>query len=674
MAWWRIFRKELYELAQQTSLLVLLFVFPILLLFVIANIRANEPIVRVQIVTTERITPFSKDEFTDLPNVLRKLNAPQGFVIRLLWSSLSIRARKILDLSYEADELRAEDLREIRDELGDLFASPDLYIALTTQVDSEHVDTFFDAVKLTPSLTAEILEDARERGELQEAEVQSIRSKMNTLMDATGLTELAWGDLELPVELREILLGVLSETELVLLNLRFLQEVYSFALDVSAFIPEQDSQFEGLDLEGARVIIEDFQQSRAPHFMYLWERIPPNAKEAIYESADDSELPLWVVTAFIGVVENLRTGPPLDRTLLINQGREETMKQFQWARSEDEFRQANRWVLEDVLEDALIEQHEDRRPIPSYLELKKTLSQLSNIEIMASTSSIHDERETLFTQNADMTLLWNGEWRAFTSHSGRSQRGRLIPALIVTRALELLAEEEMPPFTVLFLLAGAEAVESRYGPALLYPQSPGRDVSRIPAFIALVIAFYPFFLISESLSREKAYGSLQVLLCTSKVGWIGLVLGKSILPLFVTSLVSIVLLAFSSVLFEIGLKPHFVSAALTQMLAMSGSLFMGWCLGSLAGSQVQVYCASAIYLLCLITLTGFIFPLEQASSFVFSLSHAFPLSFSLPPLESWMKQGLSGFLYIRELIWLIALSVVYGTSAGLSLVAMRRRI
>jgi hypothetical protein len=84
---------------------------------------------------------------------------------------------------------------------------------------------------------------------------------------------------------------------------------------------------------------------------------------------------------------------------------------------------------------------------------------------------------------------------------------------------------------------------------------------------------------------------------------------------------------------------------------------------TLVKSQLQAYLIAALYFLCLMLLTGFIYPLEKAVDSIQILSHILPLTYSQEYFTSWLLQGAQAEHYQQEIMWLVLQSIIYSIFA-----------
>jgi len=202
-----------------------------------------------------------------------------------------------------------------------------------------------------------------------------------------------------------------------------------------------------------------------------------------------------------------------------------------------------------------------------------------------------------------------------------------------------------------------------------FPPVSQADRSAVPGLIALIAVFTPFLLASAAFVRERETGMLEVLVLAGRRRWPALVAGKLLLPLLVAAISLLLQLVLARSFFAFGLKPGLAGMLALQFLAALGSGLLGLSVSAIVRSQQQAYLVSAVYLLCLMLVTGYVYPLEQAGAVVRFASHALPLTFSGPAFEGWLTQGAGLALFPAEAMWLAGQCAL---AALLCMAALRR--
>jgi len=146
-----------------------------------------------------------------------------------------------------------------------------------------------------------------------------------------------------------------------------------------------------------------------------------------------------------------------------------------------------------------------------------------------------------------------------------------------------------------------------------------------------------------------------------------LIAGKTLFALAVTFFNFALMLVLTQSFYSLHLKSGVLRMILFLLPAILSSALLGLTISALSKSQAQTVVSSALYFLGLLLLTGFVYPLERASSVIRALAHLFPLTFVKPTLKGWM-QGVQP-LELREPS--VALWVQCAFFAFLTLLAVR---
>jgi ABC-type multidrug transport system permease subunit len=166
-----------------------------------------------------------------------------------------------------------------------------------------------------------------------------------------------------------------------------------------------------------------------------------------------------------------------------------------------------------------------------------------------------------------------------------------------------------------------------------------RTNALVPGYITLIGVFVSFVLASFALVRERESGTLPSLVIEARRDWSAVGLGKLLLPVLAGVILSAVLVVAARLVYGIGVKPGMPYAALTLLLAVSVSALVGLAVSAVLESSREAHAACAVYLVCLILLTGMVSPLEQASDIAIAVAHLFSFTVTAPAMEEWMAAG-----------------------------------
>ena len=184
------------------------------------------------------------------------------------------------------------------------------------------------------------------------------------------------------------------------------------------------------------------------------------------------------------------------------------------------------------------------------------------------------------------------------------------------------------------------------------------NVELVSTVIALFNAFLPFLIACSLLSREWENGTLPALLVVSGVSWFGIIAGKFLVSITLTSICFFCMLIISFSYFDIPVRLDFMPILVVQIGAMSISAFWGLAASTFAKSQFQAYFLSALYMFCLIFLTGIAFSISNASKILVGIAQGFPLTFSRSPLSQWLIDGSSSLPLDGDLLTLGAQLII----------------
>ena len=209
------------------------------------------------------------------------------------------------------------------------------------------------------------------------------------------------------------------------------------------------------------------------------------------------------------------------------------------------------------------------------------------------------------------------------------------------------------------ILAQSSEVDWQRPLISFFPTAYGRDYFAVPKLISILVCFMPFLLASVSIIIERDEHTLEPLLVALGTNWSRLMAGKALLPLFVGLFHFLLMVLMSQSLFGLHLKSGFWSILTIQTAAATASVILGLGISCIVSSQLYALIASAVYLLCLILFTGFIFPIDTASPLIGALSHLFPLTFTLDPMTNWNFSGINLRYFSKELAYLTLQIVIY---------------
>lgn len=229
-------------------------------------------------------------------------------------------------------------------------------------------------------------------------------------------------------------------------------------------------------------------------------------------------------------------------------------------------------------------------------------------------------------------------------------------ALVVSYARELTASSGgrvAPP------LVGAD-VRVWFNPSL-----ESRDFM-IPGILALVLLVVTTNLSSMAIVREKELGTLEQLNVTPLARW-ELIAGK-LVPYALLGMVDVFLVVAVAVgWFEVPLRGSFALLVLMCLVYLLTTLGLGLFVSTISRTQQQaMMTTSFFFLLPMIFLSGFIFPIENMPDVIQPVTYLIPLRYFLVILRGIFLKGIG-----LDVLWPEALALLGWGIAILTLATLR---
>lgn len=186
----------------------------------------------------------------------------------------------------------------------------------------------------------------------------------------------------------------------------------------------------------------------------------------------------------------------------------------------------------------------------------------------------------------------------------------------------------------------------------------------VPGVITLVLILICALMTSVTITREKEFGTMEVLL-VSPLKPIQIILGK-VMPYFILSFVNVILiLLLSWLVFGLPVKGSIALLLAESMLYILMSLSLGILISTVSETMQQAIFISLIGLMLpTILLSGFIFPIENMPKIYDYVSMVLPPRYFIVIIKNIMIKG-TGFLFIwKETLILTLMTVAF---VGLSI-------
>ncbi len=188
----------------------------------------------------------------------------------------------------------------------------------------------------------------------------------------------------------------------------------------------------------------------------------------------------------------------------------------------------------------------------------------------------------------------------------------------------------------------------------------------IPGILALVLLVVTTNLASMAIVRERELGTLEQLNVTPLARW-ELVLGK-LLPYAVLGMLDVLLVVAVSVgWFEVPLRGSFALLLAMCLVYLLTTLGLGLFVSTISRTQQQaMMTTSFFFLLPMIFLSGFIFPIENMPDIIQQVTYLIPLRYFLVILRGIFLKGIG-----LEVLWPQALALLGWGVAILTLATLR---
>ena len=204
------------------------------------------------------------------------------------------------------------------------------------------------------------------------------------------------------------------------------------------------------------------------------------------------------------------------------------------------------------------------------------------------------------------------------------------------------------------------AVRVWFNPAL-----ESRDFM-IPGILALLLLVVSTNLSSMAIVREKELGTLEQLNVTPLARW-ELIVGK-LLPYAMLGMVDVLLVVAVAVgWFEVPLRGSFALLLVMCLVYLLTTLGLGLFISTISSTQQQAMMTSSFFFLMpMVFLSGFIFPIENMPDVVQSVTYLIPLRYFLVILRGIFLKGIG-----LDVLWPQALALLAWGIAILTLATLR---
>ena len=175
----------------------------------------------------------------------------------------------------------------------------------------------------------------------------------------------------------------------------------------------------------------------------------------------------------------------------------------------------------------------------------------------------------------------------------------------------------------------------------------------IPGILALLLLVVTTNLSSMAIVREKELGTLEQLNVTPIARW-ELIVGK-LLPYALIGVIDVLLVAFVALWwFEVPLRGSFLLLFTMCVVYLLTTLGLGLFVSTISATQQQaMMTASFFFLIPMVFLSGFVFPIENMPAVIQPVTYLIPLRYFLVILRGIFLKGVG-----LEILWPDALALL----------------
>lgn len=192
----------------------------------------------------------------------------------------------------------------------------------------------------------------------------------------------------------------------------------------------------------------------------------------------------------------------------------------------------------------------------------------------------------------------------------------------------------------------------------------------VPGLIAVLLTLVSMFLSSMGLVREKEIGTLEQLMVTPIKTW-QLILGK-VLPFLILGFVGlIVMLIVAFIVFQLAVKGSILLLFALSALYLLSTLGLGIFISTLAQTQQQAMFISWFFMVFMIFMSGFFFPIANMPPLIQKITYLDPMRYFVIILREIFLKGSSAKFLVNEILCLLGFGVVI---LALSSMKFRKRV
>ena len=307
---------------------------------------------------------------------------------------------------------------------------------------------------------------------------------------------------------------------------------------------------------------------------------------------------------------------------------------------------------------------ESRQLVTSFLESGSYVASAYVPDAATAERSIEEGRSSLAlvippgfgrwlagTKTAPLQLLADG------SDSQSAAIGLTYATLIVARAQTARAAARLSGLDPR-ILRQIKAVQVEPAVRVLYNPTLASRNFMVPGVLAMILMIITTILTSLAIVKEKELGTLEQLIVTPITSR-QLIIGK-LAPFVIISLVIITVVLFASLLlFGIAVRGSLLVLYALSLLFMLSSLGIGLFVSTVARTQQQaMMIAMFFFMMPMLILSGFVFPIESMPPVIQAVTYIFPLRYYFVIIRGLFLKGVSFAELWRETAALAAIGIV----------------
>ncbi|MDL2240093.1 ABC transporter permease [Bacteroidales bacterium OttesenSCG-928-K22] len=205
---------------------------------------------------------------------------------------------------------------------------------------------------------------------------------------------------------------------------------------------------------------------------------------------------------------------------------------------------------------------------------------------------------------------------------------------------------------------GRESMQIKIEPRMMFNEELKSSYMYVPGTIAFILMLICAIMTSVSITREKEFGTMEVLLVTPLKSS-QIIIGKLVPYVILSVICSTIIYALGYILFDIPFASGVLSVAIFTLLFVLIALLLGLFISSFTKTmEIAMTMSLVMLLLPTLMLSGFIFPIENMPKLLQILASVLPPRYFLDAIKTLMLKG-GGFVDVyKELIVLIAFIVI----------------